>query len=99
MRGSRHGPLACALRHAERPDCLRAALPGGAHSAGGELPGLRRYILSRNAAAVRGSEAFYLIAEREWDSMDDLRTAFGSPQGQATAADVAELAPEGGVKE
>ena len=63
-----------------------------------ELPGLRRYIVSRNAAAVRGGEAFHLVAELEWDSMDDLRTALSSPQGRATAADVAQLAPEGRVR-
>ena len=32
--GSGHGPLPCAVRRAERPGCLRAALPVGAHSAG-----------------------------------------------------------------
>jgi uncharacterized protein (TIGR02118 family) len=63
-----------------------------------KLPGLRRYTLSRNAVPVRGGMPFHLVAELEWDTMDDLRTAFGSPQGQATAADVAELAPEGGVR-
>jgi uncharacterized protein (TIGR02118 family) len=63
-----------------------------------ELPGLRRFILSRNLAAVRGGVPFYLVAELEWDTMDDLRAAFASPQGRATAADVAELAPEGTVR-
>ena len=63
-----------------------------------QLPGLRRYVVSRDAAAVRGGEPFHLVAELEWDSMDDLRSAFGSPQGRATAADVAELAPDGGVR-
>jgi uncharacterized protein (TIGR02118 family) len=62
------------------------------------LPGLRRYTLSRNADAVRGGVPFYLIAELEWDTIDDLRTAIGSPQGQATAADVADLAPDGSVR-
>lgn len=61
------------------------------------LPGLRRYIVSRDAVAVRGGAPFHLVAELEWDSMDDLRAAFASPQGRATAEDVAELAPEGAV--
>jgi uncharacterized protein (TIGR02118 family) len=59
------------------------------------LPGLRRYTVSRDVAALRG-EPYYLIAELEWDAMDELRAAFASPEGRATAADAAllqELAP------
>jgi hypothetical protein len=44
---------------------------------------------------LRGEEC-YLVAELDWDTMDDLRAAFASPVGQATAADAArlqELAP------
>jgi uncharacterized protein (TIGR02118 family) len=62
---------------------------------GSRLPGLRRYAVSRNVAAVRGTP-YYLVAELDWDTMDDLRTAFASPEGRATAADAAlleELAP------
>ncbi|HEX5291185.1 MAG TPA: EthD family reductase [Streptosporangiaceae bacterium] len=60
-----------------------------------QLPRLRRYALGRDAAAVRG-EPCYLVAEYDWDTMDDLRAAFASPEGRATAADAArlqELAP------
>jgi uncharacterized protein (TIGR02118 family) len=59
------------------------------------LPGLRRYTIGRDAAAVRGAPC-YRIAEAEWDTMDELRAAFASPEGRATAADAArlqELAP------
>ena len=63
-----------------------------------KLPGLRRYTVSRNGAAVRGGEPFYLVAELDWDDMDALRAAFASPEGQATAHDVAELAPDGRVR-
>jgi uncharacterized protein (TIGR02118 family) len=59
------------------------------------LPGLRRYTVSRDVTALRG-EPYYLIAELEWDTMDELRAAFASPEGRATAADAAllqELAP------
>ncbi|HUN33827.1 MAG TPA: EthD family reductase [Trebonia sp.] len=62
---------------------------------GMRLPGLRRYTVSRDLAALRG-EACYMVAELEWDTMDDLRAAFASPVGRATAADAArlqELAP------
>jgi uncharacterized protein (TIGR02118 family) len=59
------------------------------------LPGLRRYTVGRDAAAVRGVP-YYLVAELEWDTIDGLQAAFASPQGRATAADAArlqELAP------
>ena len=62
------------------------------------LPGLRRYTLSRNASAVRGGEPFYLVAELDWDDLDALRAAFASPEGRATAEDVAKLAPQGRVR-
>jgi uncharacterized protein (TIGR02118 family) len=54
------------------------------------LPALRRYTVSRDVAALHG-EPYYLIAELEWDTMDDLHAAFASPQGRATAADAARL--------
>ncbi|HET9173121.1 MAG TPA: EthD family reductase [Actinospica sp.] len=52
-----------------------------------ELPGLRRYLISRDARPVRG-ETYFQIAELEWDTPEDLRAAFDSPAGRATAADV-----------
>jgi uncharacterized protein (TIGR02118 family) len=54
------------------------------------LPGLRRYTISRDAQAVRG-EAYYQVAELEWDTAEDLRAAFAAPEGKATAADVEDL--------
>jgi uncharacterized protein (TIGR02118 family) len=61
------------------------------------LPGLRRYTIGRDAAAVRGAP-YYLIAELEWDTIDDLRAAFASPEGQAVAADAARLQGLGTVR-
>ena len=58
---------------------------------GSRLPGLRRYTVGRDAATVRG-RPYYLVAELEWDTMDDLRAAFASPEGRAAAADAAHLA-------
>ena len=55
-----------------------------------KLPGLRRYTLSRDVTGLRGAP-YHLVAELEWDSMDDLRAAFASPEGRATAADAAHL--------
>jgi uncharacterized protein (TIGR02118 family) len=54
------------------------------------LPGLRRYTVARDVTAVRGTP-YHLIAELEWDTIDDLRAAFASPEGRATAADAARL--------
>jgi uncharacterized protein (TIGR02118 family) len=58
---------------------------------GRRLPGLRRYAVGRDVAAVRGGPPYYLVAELEWDTMDELRAAFASPEGRATAADAARL--------
>jgi uncharacterized protein (TIGR02118 family) len=63
---------------------------------GRRLPGLRRYVVGRDVAAVRGGAPYYLVAELEWDTMQELRAAFASPEGRATAADAVrlqELAP------
>jgi len=63
---------------------------------GRKLPGLRRYAVGRDITAVRGGPRYYLVAQLEWDTMAELRAAFASPEGRATAADAArlqELAP------
>jgi len=57
---------------------------------GRRLPGLRRYAVGRDVVAVRGAP-YYLVAELEWDTMEELRAAFASPEGRATAADAARL--------
>jgi uncharacterized protein (TIGR02118 family) len=54
------------------------------------LPGLRRYTAGRDVAALRGAPC-YLITELEWDTTDELRAAFASPEGRATAAGAARL--------
>jgi uncharacterized protein (TIGR02118 family) len=58
---------------------------------GRRLPGLRRYTVGRDATAVRGGVLYHLIAELEWDTIEDLRVAFASPEGRATALDAARL--------
>lgn len=52
------------------------------------LPGLRRYTLARGPQTVRGG-ASHLVATLEWDTMDELRAAFSSPEGRAAAEDMA----------
>jgi uncharacterized protein (TIGR02118 family) len=61
------------------------------------LHGLRRYSVSRDLTALHGAP-YYLVTELEWDSMDELRAAFASPEGQATAADAARLQELGPVR-
>jgi uncharacterized protein (TIGR02118 family) len=60
-----------------------------------QLQGLRRYSVAHDVIALHGT-AYYLVTDLEWDTMDELRAAFASPEGQATAADAVrlqELAP------
>ena len=56
-----------------------------------QLPGLRRYAVSRTPARVRGDEDYYLVAELDWDDRESLQRDFASEQGRATAADMANL--------
>jgi uncharacterized protein (TIGR02118 family) len=55
-----------------------------------QLPELRRYTVSRDVVALHGAPC-YLIAELEWDTMDELHAALASPEGSATSADAARL--------
>jgi uncharacterized protein (TIGR02118 family) len=55
------------------------------------LPGLRRYTLGDRPADVRGGQPCYLVAELEWDTMEELRAAFASPEGRACAEDSVRL--------
>lgn len=63
-----------------------------------QLPGLRRYTIGHHATALRGGEPYYWIAELEWNNIDDLQKAFQSPQGQATAQEVENLARSTGTR-
>src|ERR1700712_4688533 len=56
------------------------------------LPGLRRYAITRDVTTIRGGGTYYLVAQLEWDSIAALRAAFASPEGRATAEDMAHLA-------
>lgn len=59
------------------------------------LPGLRRYTISRNAALIRGTGPYYMIAELDFDDRAALAAAFASPEGQAAAQDVPKFATGG----
>ena len=52
-----------------------------------QLPGLRRYTVSRDATAVIG-EPYHLVAMLDWDDRESLDAALGSEAGSRTAEDV-----------
>jgi uncharacterized protein (TIGR02118 family) len=52
-----------------------------------QLPGLRRYTVSRDAKPVVG-EPYYIVGMLDWDDMATLVKAFESEIGQECAADV-----------
>jgi uncharacterized protein (TIGR02118 family) len=56
-----------------------------------KLAGLKRYTISRNIAPRRGGDAYYLVAELEWETLEASKSALQSPEGQATSQDVANL--------
>ncbi len=59
------------------------------------LPGLRGMTLSAGAPVAIAGTAPYLVAELTFDSLADVQAALSSPEGQATAADVANYAHSG----
>ena len=73
-----------------------------AHNYGTHVPlakkinGLRSYRVSTGAIGTPAGEApLHLVALLEFDSMAAIQTALGSPEGVATAADLAKFAQAG----
>lgn len=61
-----------------------------------KVPGLRRYEVSTGpVASPSGESAYHLIALLEFDSLAAIQAGLGSPEGQATAADLANFAQAG----
>jgi uncharacterized protein (TIGR02118 family) len=60
-----------------------------------KIPGLKSYTVSDGAVQGLAGNAAYLVAILTFDSMADLQAALGSPEGQATAADVQNFASGG----
>ncbi len=54
------------------------------------LPSLLAYTVHRRPRAVRGA-AYYQVVELTWPDLDTAEAAFVSPEGRATAADMANL--------
>ncbi|MDQ6433396.1 EthD family reductase [Mesorhizobium sp. LHD-90] len=62
-----------------------------------KIPGLRKYDISKGAVGMpSGPSDFHLVATLEFDSVAAIQSALGSPEGQATAGDLANFA-DGGV--
>ncbi|MBS0391300.1 MAG: EthD family reductase [Comamonadaceae bacterium] len=60
------------------------------------IPGLLSYEVSRgDVLGMQGKHESYLIAILEFESVDSIAIAMSSPQGQATAADLANFASAG----
>ncbi len=60
------------------------------------IPGLLGYEVTRgDVMGMAGKHAVYLVATLEFESMAAIGAAMASPQGQATAADLANFAGAG----
>ena len=61
-----------------------------------KMPGLRKFQVSRGPVATpAGPSGIHMVAILTFDSMAAIQSAFGSPEGKATAADVAKFASGG----
>lgn len=60
------------------------------------IPGLKSYEVTRgDVMGMGGKHSVYLVASLEFDSMEAIGAAMASPEGQATAADLANFASAG----
>lgn len=60
------------------------------------VPGLRSYEVNKGAIGTpQGPSPVHLVAILSFDSMEAIGAAFGSKEGQATAADLANFAQAG----
>jgi uncharacterized protein (TIGR02118 family) len=61
-----------------------------------KMPGLRKYQVSQGPVATpAGPSAIHLIATLTFDSIEAVQKAFGSAEGEATAADLPKFASGG----
>lgn len=65
-----------------------------------KMPGFRKYEVSRGPIlTLAGPDDVYLIGTVHFDDVEAMKNAFASPEGQATAADRRQFAPnETGVQ-
>jgi uncharacterized protein (TIGR02118 family) len=61
-----------------------------------KIPGLRKYEVSQGPVATpAGPSGYHLVAVLQYDNLAAIQAAFGSPEGQATVADVQTMATGG----
>jgi uncharacterized protein (TIGR02118 family) len=60
-----------------------------------KIPGLKKFIASQVMGAPAGKPAYQRVAELYFDSMDSLKAAMGSPEGQAAVAHAVEISTGG----
>jgi uncharacterized protein (TIGR02118 family) len=61
-----------------------------------KIPGLRKYDVSKGGVtSPAGASGVHLVAELYFDSLDAIKAAFGSRDGQAAAGDLANFADGG----
>jgi uncharacterized protein (TIGR02118 family) len=60
-----------------------------------KIPGLRGMHFSKGVPMAIAGSAPHLVVRLDFDSMADVQAALGSPEGQATAADLANFAHTG----
>ena len=97
MEGGPDGHLACALQDTQGQGGLRPLLPRDPCASRQEIPGLRRYEISDGTVAgPEGPSNIHLVALLHFDSVDAIKAAIGTPDGQAAAGDLSNFA-DGGV--
>ncbi|VXC77451.1 Uncharacterized 11.0 kDa protein in thcB-thcC intergenic region [Burkholderia sp. 8Y] len=61
-----------------------------------KMPGLKRFEVSAGPIAVaQGESPYYFVAVLDFDSLDAIKSALESPEGQATAGDLSNFAQAG----
>lgn len=57
-----------------------------------KIPGLRKLEVANVTGAPMGETQYYLVAEMYFDDQDSMQRSFASPEGKATARDLASFA-------
>ena len=79
------------------PDHFRSYYEGNHLKLVDQWPGLRGYSYAFDVAAAEGDSPYFCVFEADFDDAAAMAAAQGSPQGQATRADVANYATGGVV--
>jgi uncharacterized protein (TIGR02118 family) len=60
-----------------------------------KIPGLKNFDVTKFVETPQGKPSFYRMAELSFASAEEMQAGFDSPEGQATAADLANFATGG----